>query len=215
MTDSLWFHARHLILLIIGHSHLYDLMIWKYLLYILWVNWVSELHCFFILKCTFKTYAKQSLGGSAINILALEECLITLMFTDGSKGVFFELNLKSSDPFSVPQDVLSPGAPGTASVSHFQFTTGEGGIWVVVLQPFFCVQFFGFVLVIPPPQQLLTVHYKSSKSHSFTQGTLCYHAILASIVRRAPKRQSVWCESETWSYLKALYYTKLILLYGF
>lgn len=151
MTDSLWFHARHLILLIIGHSHLYDLMIWKYLLYILWVNWVSELHCFFILKCTFKTYAKQSLGGSAINILALEECLITLMFTDGSKGVFFELNLKSSDPFSVPQDVLSPGAPGAASVSHFQFTTGEGGIWVVVLQPFFCVQFFGFVLVIPPP----------------------------------------------------------------
>lgn len=35
--------------------------------------------------------------------------------------------------------------------------------------------------------KLLTVHYKRSESHSFTQGTLCYHFILASIFRGAPK----------------------------
>lgn len=36
-------------------------------------------------------------------------------------------------------------------------------------------------------EKLLTVHHKHSKSHGFTQRTLGYHFILASIIKRAPK----------------------------
>lgn len=147
--NSSWFHAQHLILHPSCIYFVYNLIITKYLLYILWINRVSELYCFFILECTFKTYAKQSLGGSGINILSswgasddVDDTDHVQLPSEGEVKVhFLRAQSQSAHPFSVPQDVLSPGALGTASVSHFQFTTGKGGIWVVVLQPIFVFSF--------------------------------------------------------------------------